>query len=76
MTADVPTRRFFCEFWGLPVYEKNMFPASQSASKLTFMAGYGVPEEAIDAKTLRRHYRDELDAGHVRARGCQRTSEP
>ena len=37
------------------------------------MAGYGVPEAEIaglievDAKTLRKHYRRELDGGHVRA---------
>ena len=37
------------------------------------MAGYGVPETdiartiGIDTKTLRKHYRDELDTGHIRA---------
>jgi hypothetical protein len=37
------------------------------------MTGFGVPQLAIaqalgvDAKTLRRYYRDELDAGAVRA---------
>jgi hypothetical protein len=37
------------------------------------MAGYGVPEAdiarvvGIDPKTLRKHYRDELDGGHVKA---------
>jgi hypothetical protein len=37
------------------------------------LAGYGVPEAdisgmlAIDPKTLRKHYRDELDHGHVKA---------
>jgi len=37
------------------------------------MAAYGVPERdiarvlAIDPKTLRRHYRDELDTGHIKA---------
>jgi hypothetical protein len=37
------------------------------------MAGYGVPETdiarvvGIDAKTLRKHYRDELDTGHIKA---------
>ena len=37
------------------------------------MAGYGVPEAdiagvvGIDSKTLRRHYRDELKHGHVKA---------
>ena len=37
------------------------------------MAGYGVPESdiarviGIDPKTLRKHYRRELDYGHVKA---------
>lgn len=37
------------------------------------MAGYGVPEIdiatviGIDPKTLRRHYRQELDTGHIKA---------
>lgn len=37
------------------------------------LAGYGVPETGIaamigvDAKTLRKHYRDELDHGHTKA---------
>jgi len=37
------------------------------------MAGFGVPESdiagvlGIDPKTLRRHYRDELKHGHVKA---------
>jgi hypothetical protein len=36
------------------------------------MAGYGVPEHAIarivgiDPKTLRKHYREELDAGQIK----------
>ena len=37
------------------------------------MAAYGVPELdvarvlSIDPKTLRKHYRDELDTGHIKA---------
>jgi hypothetical protein len=37
------------------------------------MAGFGIPHDdiglalQIDAKTLRRHYRIELDTGHIRA---------
>jgi len=37
------------------------------------MAAYGIPEwdiarvVGIDPKTLRKHYRDELDTGHVKA---------
>jgi hypothetical protein len=44
-----------------------------SRRQVEAMAGYGVPEHAIarvlaiDPKTLRRHYRDELDTGQVKA---------
>ena len=37
------------------------------------MAGYGVPEFniarvlAVDPKTLRKHYREELDTGQIKA---------
>jgi len=37
------------------------------------MSAYGIPEAdiarviGIDPKTLRKHYRDELDTGHVKA---------
>lgn len=37
------------------------------------MAGYGIPEAdiatvlEIDAKTLRKHYRRQLDKGHIKA---------
>ncbi len=37
------------------------------------MAGYGIPEVdiakviGVDAKTLRKHYREELDIAHVKA---------
>ena len=37
------------------------------------LAGYGIPEAeiagviGIDAKTLRKHYRHELDHGHTKA---------
>jgi hypothetical protein len=37
------------------------------------MAGYGMPETdiaaaiGVDAKTLRKHYRSELDLGHIKA---------
>jgi hypothetical protein len=37
------------------------------------MAGYGIPEPdiarvlGIDPKTLRKHYREELDTGHIKA---------
>ena len=41
------------------------------------MAGYGVPEKdiggvvGIDPKTLRKHYRQELDHGHVKANAAK-----
>jgi hypothetical protein len=48
-------------------------PDSTSRRQVEAMAGYGVPEAdiagvlAIDPKTLRKHYRSELDHGHVKA---------
>lgn len=49
------------------------FPDTQSRRQVEALAGYGVPEKeiggviGIDAKTLRKHYRDELDHGHTKA---------
>ena len=48
-------------------------PDPTSRRQVDAMAGYGVPELAIarviaiDAKTLRKHYRDELDTGQIKA---------
>ena len=48
-------------------------PEPASRRQVEAMAAYGVPEldiarvVAIDPKTLRKHYRDELDTGHVKA---------
>jgi hypothetical protein len=48
-------------------------PDSLERRQVEALAGYGVPELeiaamiGIDAKTLRRHYRHELDHGHARA---------
>ena len=48
-------------------------PDPTSRRQVEAMAGYGVPEHAIarviaiDAKTLRKHYRDELDTGQIKA---------
>ena len=48
-------------------------PDMASRRQVEAMAGYGVPETdiagviGIDPKTLRRHYRDELKHGHVKA---------
>ena len=44
-----------------------------SRRQVEAMAGYGMPEASIataigiDAKTLRKHYRHELDIGHIKA---------
>ena len=46
-------------------------PASQR--QVEAMAGYGIPEADIacvldiDPKTLRKHYRSELDKGHIKS---------
>lgn len=48
-------------------------PSVGARRQVEAMAAYGVPEAdiarvvAIDPKTLRKHYRDELDTGHVKA---------
>jgi hypothetical protein len=52
---------------------KPHVPNRLTREQVDTMAGYGVPETAIarvlkiDAKTLRKYYRDELDTAHVRA---------
>lgn len=48
-------------------------PDDASRRSVQAMAGYGILEidiakvVGIDPKTLRKHYRDELDTGHIRA---------
>jgi hypothetical protein len=48
-------------------------PDSTNRRQVEAMVAYGVPEEAIarvlaiDPKTLRKHYRDELDTGQIKA---------
>ena len=48
-------------------------PDASGRHQVEAMAGYGIPEAdiacvlAIDPKTLRRHYRSELDQGHIKA---------
>jgi hypothetical protein len=48
-------------------------PDPTSRRQVEAMAGYGVPEAdiagviGVDPKTLRKHYRDELKNGHVKA---------
>ena len=48
-------------------------PTTQQRRQAEVMAGYGVPHDdiarciGIAPKTLRKHYRDELDVGHVTA---------
>lgn len=48
-------------------------PTDQDRASVKAMASYGVPEReicvviGIDAKTLRKHYRDELDKAHIEA---------
>jgi hypothetical protein len=48
-------------------------PDSVTRRQVEAMAAYGIPEAdiatviEIDPKTLRRHYRKELDTGHIKA---------
>ncbi len=54
---------------GRPAHE----PTPTSRRNVEALAGYGVPEAeiagvvAVDPKTLRKHYRDELDTGSIKA---------
>ncbi len=53
--------------------QKPYLPTEDARAQVEAMAGYGVPETdisrvlKIDAKTLRKHYRHELDTAHIRA---------
>ena len=48
-------------------------PTDQNRKTVEAMCGYGIPHDeiarviGIDPKTLRLHYRDELDTGHTKA---------
>src|ERR1700730_11201181 len=48
-------------------------PDASQRRQVEALAGYGIPEADIacvidiDPKTLRRHYRQELDKGHIKA---------
>lgn len=48
-------------------------PTDKSRSEVSALAGFGVVQDeiakfiGIDSKTLRKHYRNELDIGHIRA---------
>ena len=54
-------------------YGVSYHPTEEQRRTVRAMAGYGVPHEGIatlleiDPKTLRRHYRKELDRGSVEA---------
>jgi len=48
-------------------------PTDSNRKTVESMSGYGIPEDdialviGIDPKTLRKHYRRELDLGHIKA---------
>lgn len=50
---------------------REHLPEPSQRRQVEAMAGYGVPEAniarvlGIDPKTLRKHYREELDTGHI-----------
>ncbi len=52
---------------GRPAFQ----PSDEQRKTVTAMAGYGIPQEGIskvigiDLKTLRKHFREELDKGEV-----------
>lgn len=48
-------------------------PTEKTRAEVSALYSYGIPQEeiarfiGIDAKTLRKHYREELDGAHVKA---------
>lgn len=54
---------------GMPPHE----PTPETKAQVSALYSYGIPQEeiagfiGIDAKTLRKHYRHELDTAHVKA---------
>jgi hypothetical protein len=52
---------------------RGHLPDPSSRRQVEAFAAYGAPETdiarvvGIDGKTLRKHYRDELDTGHIKA---------
>lgn len=52
---------------------KEHLPTPQQRMQVETLAAFGIPEDdiariiPIDPKTLRKHYRDELDLGHAKA---------
>src|ERR1700722_3697261 len=67
MPASPPSRRRARRRW--PMFE----PTEDQRRTVRALSGYGVPQDGIaihigiDAKTLRKHFRDELDRGSVEA---------
>jgi hypothetical protein len=59
--------------WSPDMARRAHKPDPTARRQVEAMAGYGVPEAdiagviGIDPKTLRKHYRGELDHGHVKA---------
>ena len=55
-------------------YDYNLHkPTERTRAEVSALYSYGIPQEeiaayvGIDAKTLRKHYRGELDTAHVKA---------
>ena len=52
---------------------RSHVPTPQDRRQVEAMSGYGIPEAdvacvlEIDPKTLRKHYRTELNSGHIKA---------
>lgn len=63
----------FCCWEKLSMARPRHQPDGMGRRQVEALAGYGVPEAeiagmiGIDAKTLRKHYRTELDHGHTKA---------
>ena len=59
--------------WSEPMGRRAHRPEPADRRQVEALAGYGVPEDeiagvvGIDPKTLRKHYRHQLDHGHTKA---------
>jgi hypothetical protein len=55
------------------IQDQNHKPTAEQRKQVEAMAGYGIPHDdiarvlSISKPTLQKHYRDELDTGHVKA---------
>jgi hypothetical protein len=73
MAGNPPTSPICQPRWRSEIGRRAQRPDPGQRRQVEALAGYGVPKAdiagviGIDPKSLRKHYRDELDHGHVKA---------